>query len=165
MKKILTILFMLMMVFMFSSAYGANKVQGIWKIESMDTGMGENKTTKVPPAFMMFIGEKYYSSIRDFSDPPRKDFSSGTSGFMADAGTYEIKGDEFIVHHKVAMIANMMQEGSTMTFKFEMKGDNTLIMYPQYDKMNVPGMNIKPSPDGKMGYGDMAVKYVFKRVE
>jgi hypothetical protein len=52
-----------------------------------------------------------------------------------------------------------------MTFKCSMEGDNILILEPQYDKMVMPGMDIGPSPDGKMGYGDMAVKYRFKRLE
>jgi hypothetical protein len=141
------------------------KIQGVWNIESMDVGIGENQRTRVPPAFMIFIMEKHYSAIRDFSDPPRKDMSSGTAGFMADAGTYEYDGSEFVVHHKVAMIPNMMHEGSSMSFTCQIEGDNTLILCPQYDKMVIPGMNIKPSPDGKMGYGDMAVRYVFKRLE
>jgi hypothetical protein len=140
-------------------------IKGIWVIEEMDVGIGENKRTRVPPAFMIFIGDKYYSAIRDFSDPPRKDMSSGTSGFMADAGTYEYDGSTFVVHHQVAMIANMMQGGSSMTFGCQMEGPDTLILTPQYDKMVIPGMQIKPSPEGKMGYGDMAVRYKFKRLE
>jgi len=31
--------------------------------------------------------------------------------------------------------------------------------------MIMPGMKIAPSADGKMGYGDMAVRYRFKRLE
>ncbi|MBN2062735.1 MAG: hypothetical protein JW882_20200 [Deltaproteobacteria bacterium] len=143
----------------------ATAIKGIWTIEEMDVGIGENKRTTVPPAFMIFIGEKYYSAIRDFSDPPRKDMSSGTGAFMADAGTYEYDGSTFVVHHQVAMIANMMQGGSSMTFGCHMEGPNTLILTPQYDKMVIPGMQIKPSPDGKMGYGDMAVLYKFRRLE
>ncbi len=174
MKRSLQLLCLVMVLLIFAATAAMSedvnqdvgkKIQGIWDIVSMDTGIGENKKTRVPPAFMLFIGEKYYSAIRDFSDPPRKDMSSGTAGFMADAGTYEYDGFEFVVHHKVAMIANMMQEGSSMTFKCQMEGDNTLILIPQYDKMVIPGMNFKPSPDGKMGYGDMAVRYVFKRLE
>jgi hypothetical protein len=143
----------------------APTIKGIWTIQEMDVGIGENKRTRVPPAFMLFIGDKYYSAIRDFSDPPRKDMSSGTAGFMADAGTYEYDGSTFVVHHQVAMIANMMQGGSSMTFGCQMEGPNTLILTPQYDKMVIPGMKIAPSPDGKMGYGDMAVRYKFKRLE
>ena len=174
MKRCMFIL-CLLIVFSFSTVHSGEsektsktalkKIQGIWTIVNMDTGIGKNQKTRVPPAFMLFIGKNYYSAIRDFSDPPRKDISSGTSGFMADAGTYEYDGSELVVHHKVAMLANMMQKGSSMTFKCHMEGNNTLILEPQYDKMVIPGLNIKPSPDGKMGYGDMAVKYVFKRLE
>jgi hypothetical protein len=81
---------------------------------------------------------------------------------MADAGTYEFNGAELVVHHKLAAFPVL----GSMTFKCSMEGDNILILEPQYDKMVMPGMeNIKPSPKGKMGYGDMAVRYVFKRLE
>lgn len=39
-----------------------------------------------------------------------------------------------------------------------MEDDSTLILEPQYDKMVFPGLDIKPSEDGQMGYGDMAIK-------
>jgi hypothetical protein len=150
-------------------------IKGIWTIESMDVGIGENKRATVPQAFMLFIGDKYYSAIRDFSPEPRKvSAGQGPSGqdsraflgsFMADAGTYEYNGSTLVVHHKVGMIPSMMDHGSSMTFGCQMEGNNTLILTPQYDKMVIPGMKIAPSPDGKMSYGDMAVRYKFKRLE
>jgi hypothetical protein len=153
----------------------APAIKGIWTIEAMDVGIGENRRTTVPQAFMLFIGDKYYSAIRDFSPEPRKiSTGEGSSGqdsraflgsFMADAGTYEYNGSTFVVHHKVGMIPSMMDHGSSMTFGCQMEGNNTLILSPQYDKMVMPGMKIAPSPDGKMGYGDMAVRYKFKRLE
>jgi hypothetical protein len=120
-----------------------------------------------------FIGKNYYSAIRDFSQDPRPDWGAGSpgggsvasvSGFMADAGTYEYDGSTFVVHHQVAMIPNLMHGGS-MTFGCQMEGNDTLILTPQYDKMVIPGMQMKPSPEGKMAYGDMAVRYKFKRWE
>jgi hypothetical protein len=152
----------------------APTIQGIWTIEEMDVGIGENRSTTVPQAFMLFIGEKYYSAIRDFSQEPRPDWGAGSPeggsaasvmGFMADAGTYEYDGSTFVVHHQVAMIPNMMRGGSSMTFGCQMEGNDTLILSPQYDKMVVPGMEMAPSPEGKMPYGDMAVRYRFKRLE
>jgi hypothetical protein len=148
-------------------------IKGIWTIEEMDVGIGQNRRTTVPQAFMLFIGDKYYSAIRDFSPEPRKpstgssgqDFRASLGSFMADAGTYEYNGSTFVVHHIVGMIPNMMNHGSSMTFGCQMEGNNTLILTPQYDKMVMPGMKMAPSPDGKMGYGDMAVRYKFKRLE
>jgi hypothetical protein len=153
----------------------APTIKGIWTIEEMDVGSGENRRTTVPQAFMLFIGDKYYSAIRDFSPEPRKpstgpsssgqDSSSHLGSFMADAGTYEYNGSTFVVHHTVGMMPAMMNHGSSMTFGCQMEGHNTLILTPQYDKMVMPGMKIAPSPTGKMGYGDMAVRYKFKRLE
>ncbi len=141
------------------------KIQGVWTLEYMDVGIGENKRTRDDAQFMMYIMEKHYSAIRDFTPKPapgEKGSPAAPRSFMADAGTYEFDGTDLVVHH---MIAGFPVLGS-MTFRCSMEGDNTLILEPQYDKMVMPGMkSIKPSSDGKMGYGDMAVHYVFKRLE
>ncbi|MBN2317514.1 MAG: hypothetical protein JXR49_00460 [Acidobacteria bacterium] len=138
-----------------------SKIKGVWTIESMDVGTVENRRTIVPRAFMIFIMEKHYSAIRDLAEKPAPGEESSARSFMADAGTYEFDGKELVVHHKVAMFPSL----GSMTFECSMEGDNVLFLAPQYDKMVMPGMDIKPSPDGKMGYGDMAVKYRFKRLE
>lgn len=141
------------------------KIQGVWTLESMDVGVGENRRTREDAQFMMFIMEKYYSAIRDFTPKPapgEEGSPAPARSFMADAGTYEFDGTDLVVHHMIAMFPVL----GSMTFGCSMEGDNTLILEPQYDKMVMPGMeNIKPSSDGKMGYGDMAVRYVFKRLE
>ncbi|HSW39293.1 MAG TPA: hypothetical protein VLL97_07365 [Acidobacteriota bacterium] len=136
-------------------------IKGVWAIESMDVGVGENRRTIVPPAFMMFIMEKHYSAIRDFTPEAQEGVSDPARSFMADAGTYEFNGTELVVHHKVAMFPVL----GSMTFGCVLEDENTLILTPQYDKMVMPGMNIAPTADGKMGYGDMAVLYRFKRLE
>ncbi len=150
-------------------------IKGVWTIEEMEVGIGENKRTTVPQAFMMFIMDKYYCAIRDFSPEPRpamtfqpgseKDFRASIGNFMADAGTYEYDGTDLVVYHQVGMIPNMTGGGSTMTFGCQLEGNDTLILTPQYDKMFIPGMEIAPSEDGKMSYGDMATRYQFKRLE
>ncbi len=135
----------------------AKKIRGVWSIETMDTGTVQNRKTIVPKAFMIFITEKYYSAIRDLAEK-----SSTANSKAADAGTYEFDGKELVVHHRASAFPVL----GSMTFKCSMEGDNILILEPQYDKMIMPGMEgIKPSADGKMGYGDMAVKYRFKRLE
>jgi hypothetical protein len=139
---------------------GSN-IQGVWTIESMDVGTAENRRTIVPRAFMIFILEKHYSAIRDLAEKPVPGEEDSARSFMADAGTYEYDGKELVVHHQVAGFPSL----GSMTFKCSMEGDNILVLEPQYDKMVMPGMDVKPSPDGKMGYGDMAVKYRFKRLE
>lgn len=143
----------------------SDKIQGVWKIEYMDVGIGPNSRTKVPKAFMFFITENYYTAIRDFSAPPGSESEDEPSPsdrmFMADAGTYEIDGADLVVHH---MVAGFPVLGS-MTFGYSMEDDNTLILTPQYDKMVLPGLDLKPTKDGKMGYGDVATRYVFKRLE
>lgn len=140
-----------------SGPVDGKKIQGVWSIETMDTGTIENRKTIVPKAFMIFITEKHYSVIRDLAE-----ISSSTNSKAADAGTYEFDGKELVVQHRASTFPVL----GSMTFKCSMEGDNILILEPQYDKMKMPGMEgIKPSADGKMGYGDMAVRYRFKRLE
>ncbi len=135
----------------------AKKIRGVWSIETMDTGTVQNRKTIVPKAFMIFITEKHYSAIRDLAEK-----SSTANSKAADAGTYEFDGREMVVHH----MASAFPALGSMTFKCSMEGNDILILEPQYHKMKMPGMEgMKPSPDGKMGYGDMAVKYRFKRLE
>lgn len=159
----------------FSNAYAAEpksankdlgvKIQGVWTLESMDVGIGEKQRTRKDAKFLMYIMKMHYSAIRDFTpEPVPGEEISPTShrSFMADAGTYEINDNELIVHHKLAMFPSL----GSMTFKYQIEGNDTLILKPQYEKMVMPGMeNFKPSPDGKMGYGDMALRYVFSRLE
>ncbi len=141
----------------YAAPVDAKKIRGVWSIETMDTGTIENRKTIVPKAFMIFITEKHYSAIRDLAEK-----SSSSNSKAADAGTYEFDGKELVVHH----MASAFPVLGSMTFKCTMEGDNILILEPQYDKMKMPGMEgIKPSADGKMGYGDMAVKYRFRRLE
>jgi hypothetical protein len=137
------------------------KIQGVWTIESMDVGTAENRRTIIPRAFMIFIFKTHYSAIRDLAEKPAPGEESSARSFMADAGTYEFDGKEMVVHHMVAGFPTL----GSMTFKCSMEGDNILILEPQYDKMVMPGMKIAPSPEGKMSYGDMAVRYKFKRLE
>ena len=141
------------------------KIQGVWNLEYMDVGVGENKRTRDDAQFMMYIMEKYYSAIRDFTPKPAPGEEASPTAprsFAADAGTYEFDGAEVVVHHMLSAFGVL----GSMTFKCSMEDENTLILEPQYDKMVMPGMaKIKPSPDWKMGYGDMAVRYVFKRLE
>lgn len=141
------------------------KIQGVWALEYMDVGIGENQRTRDDAQFMIYIMEKHYSAIRDFTPKPAPGEEGApppTRSFMADAGIYEFDGTDLVVHHKLAMFPVL----GSMTFGCAMEGDDTLILKPQYDKMVMPGVeNIKPTEDGKMGYGDMATRYVFKRLE
>ncbi len=144
-----------------SAQVDGSKIKGAWSIESMEVGTIENRRTVIPRGFMIFIMDKHYSAIRDLAEKPAPGKESSERSFMADAGWYEFDGKELVVHHMLAAFPAL----GSMTFKCSMEGDDILFLEPQYHKMVMPGMNIKPSPDGKMGYGDMAVKYRFKRLE
>ena len=146
------------------SADISDKIQGVWNIEYMDVGMGPNVRTKVPRAFMFMLTKRHYTAIRDFAEPDTSanegDAAPSDRLFMADAGTYEFDGTDLVVHHMVAKFPVL----GSMTFGVAMENDDTLILTPEYDKMVLPGLDLKPK-DGKMGYGDVATRYVFKRIE
>ena len=142
----------------------AKKIQGVWSLDNMDVGVGENRRNRTDAKFMIYIMKTHYSAIRDLTEKqaPGESGPQANRAFAADAGTYEFTGTEMIVHHMMSAFPVL----GSMTFKCSMVDNDTLILEPQYDKMVMPGMGkIKPSADGKMGYGDMAVKYVFKRLE
>lgn len=150
-------------VFYLRSSNISKKIQGAWYLQSMDVGLGENRRTRDDAEFMMYIMENNYSCIRDFT-PGNADgemLALADRDFAADAGTYEFDGKDLVVYHKISSFPVL----GSMTFTCTMEDDSTLILEPQYDKMVLPGLDIKPTEDGQMGYGDMAVKYVFKRME
>ena len=147
------------------SQSGCDDIQGVWTIESMDVGLGPNKRTRVPRAFMFFITQNHYAAIRDLSEPSPSEGDGAAiqaeRAFMADAGTWEFNGSDLVVHHQVAGFPVL----GSMTFGCSMDDADTLVLTPQYDKMVMPGLDLKPTEDGKMGYGDLATRYVFRRLE
>jgi len=149
-----------------SSEKSKPSIKGVWTIVEMDIGSGDNKETTVPKAFMLYIMDKHYSSIRDLSQKSGSTSSGGAYGtsrsFMADAGTYEYDGSTLVVHHLVSMMGG---GGASMTFGCKMEGNDILVLSPQYDKLVMPGMSTAPSAKGKMSSSGMAVRYKFKRLE
>jgi hypothetical protein len=141
-------------------------IKGVWTIVEMDMGSGDNKETTVPKAFMLYIMDKHYSSIRDLSQKSGSTSGGGAYGtsqsFNADAGTYEYDGSTFVVHH---LVSAMGGGGASMTFGCKMEGNDILLLSPQYDKLVMPGMSSAPSAKGKMSTSGMAVRYKFKRLE
>src|SRR5690554_2147106 len=82
----------------------SKKIQGAWSLQSMDVGTGEKRRTRDDTEFMMYIMEKSYSAIRDFTpgDSDGKILSLADRDFAADAGTYELDGKDLIVSHKIS---------------------------------------------------------------
>ncbi len=139
-----------------------SEIQGAWSLVKMDTGLDDNRRTRTDVKFFFCILEKHYSATRDLTPEENQNKENEKRSFMADAGTYEFNENELTVHHQIALFPVL----GSMTFKCEMEGTNTLCLYPQYDKMVLPGYEkFKPNKDGKMGYGDMAYRFVFKRLE
>jgi hypothetical protein len=168
MKRFFLILYLILMLPHFAASGGKAKpsIKGVWTIVEMDLGSDDKKETTVPKAFMLFIMDKHYSSIRDLSQQSGSASSGGAYGtsrsFNADAGTYEYDGSTLVVHH---MTSAMGGGGASMTFGCKMEGNDILILSPQYDKLVMPGMSSAPSSKGPMSGSSMAVRYKFKRLE
>lgn len=63
-----------------SAGKTAPSIKGVWSIVEMDIGAGDKKETTMPKAFMMYIMDKHYSSIRDLSQREGSTSSGGAYG-------------------------------------------------------------------------------------
>jgi hypothetical protein len=119
------------------STASKNPIQGVWKVtEVTTTGNNAVHIQNPQPGFFIFT-EKYYSFVNEMGDKPRPDLLTpvaSASGdelrdawgpFDAQAGTYEIKGDEFTGRPLVAKAPANMKPRAFMTRSFKIEG-NTL---------------------------------------
>lgn len=120
------------------SAFAQSKsgIEGVWKItEVRGTGAdGKVETEKATQPSMYLFTKTHYSIIYVNSDKPRmamEDYSKATkeellatfvNQFVANAGTYDVKGDKLTVHPMVAKSPGYMKEGTWATSKMTMNG-------------------------------------------
>ena len=122
-----------LVLFLCASAVAQSKsIQGVWKLNEQTSG----GTTKVisQPSMYVFT-KKHYSIIYVSSDTPRAvvdDLSKMTAdelratfvtGFVANAGTYELKGGKLTMHPTVAKSPNFMQAGVWSTSAVTITGN------------------------------------------
>jgi hypothetical protein len=123
---------------MVSLAQGkTSPVVGVWRVAEL-TRTGPNAGTNAHPQPGLYIfTARHYSIETVTSDGPRPELPeqgatdkqrSDAFGppFTANAGTYEIKGNELIDTVIVAKNPNIMRTGALQTFTFKMEGKNTL---------------------------------------
>jgi hypothetical protein len=113
-------------------------IEGVWRAIEVTT-TGPNATTRkdLQPNLSIFTA-KHYSQMAVVSDKPRPEMKFGEAAsasaeqlravwgpFIANAGTYEVKGDEIILKALVAKMPATMAPGNGLTVSFNLDG-NTL---------------------------------------
>jgi hypothetical protein len=120
------------------------KIVGVWKlVEVKITGEKPETVTSVQPSLYIYT-KKHYSTVLVAAKEPRpvpKDNSTLSADelrkiyvtdFVANAGTYEVKGDKITIRPIVAKSSSFMQPGNFVTSVFKVEG-NYLTMTAEVD--------------------------------
>ena len=136
-KSIIALVFALAF---FGSAMG-QKIEGVWVFTEITTTGPNGSTKQVSQPSMYIFTKKHYSIIRVTADAPRPEIDAATAtaedlrkvfvqDFVANAGTYELKGGKLTIRPMVAKGPGFMKpevfatssvkvEGGTMTMVSE----------------------------------------------
>jgi hypothetical protein len=114
-----------------------SEIIGVWRVSEVTTpGPNGRKVTDPQPSLGIFT-PRYFSAIAVTSDAPRPESAPGEQqtdkqladafgAFRAQAGTYEIKGNEITYRIIVTKNPSGMRAGSFVTDTFRMEGKDTL---------------------------------------
>jgi hypothetical protein len=129
----------LLVVSMLSVAAAGQKVQGVWSLTEITTTGPNGSTRQITQPSLYIFTKTHYSVIYVASDGPRAqlaDLSKATAdelrdifvtSFVANAGTYEVKGGKLTMRPSVAKNPGFMQPGAFNTLS--VKGDaNTMTL-------------------------------------
>jgi hypothetical protein len=135
-----------------------NKLEGVWKIVEVILPVanpaGKDSTTRIsnPQPGLVIFTRGYYSIAAVRGAQPRtavaqpKDSLRLTdeekiarfeewNTFVANSGTYEIKGSMIIRHPIVAKIVSVMTKETPNINEFKLEGNNTLWLNPTPDRL------------------------------
>jgi hypothetical protein len=130
------------------------QVEGVWKVAEVvapPSNPNEKGTSMTSPQPGLLIFTKgYYSGIAVTADQPRtgasaKDPRNPTDAekiaryeewrpFIANAGTYEVKGSTLTMHAMVAKSVEVMTTTPTTTWEVKLEGPSTLWLIPPADR-------------------------------
>ena len=132
-----------------------NQLEGVWKVaEAVPPASSANEKptpiTNPQPGLLIFT-KGYYSGMAVTASQPRtaaappKDPSNLTDAekiarydewvpFIANAGTYEVKGSTLTLHVMVAKNPNQMTTESTIIWELKFEGTNTFWLIPPADR-------------------------------
>ena len=121
-------------------AQNKSSIQGVWRIAEVTTTGPNAATNKAPRPGVYIFTARHYSMVRDTTTgtttrPAIKDVANVTAAealatfnpFMAQTGTYEVKGDTLSVIPIVAKVPPATGKYVATTYSFKIQGD-TLIL-------------------------------------
>ena len=140
-------------------------IEGVWKIEEMETIGGPNEGIITDPQPSLHIFTKQHYSIMfvsgieprplfETTTPSEKEIAAAYNVFIANGGTYavtlksnvgssggvELESSNLVLHPSVAKDPNFMSGGS-ISYEFQLEGDSlSLILKP--DHLIIPGMKV-----------------------
>lgn len=120
-------------IFVLGSAAGAQQVKGVWRLDEIKTTGANPQTFKMTQPGMYFFTKSHYSIIRVEGDKPRSTddpqkmtaaelLDVYVNSFIANAGTYELKGGKLTMRIMVAKSPTFMQAGSWVSFTVKITG-------------------------------------------
>jgi len=131
------------------------QLEGVWKVAEVvvPTSNPAEKGTTItnPQPGLLIFTRGYYSGMAVTSDHPRADVARPKepgkltdaekiaryeqwNSFIANAGTYEIKGSTLTMHAMVAKSQERMTSAATVTFEIKLEGSNTFWLIPPSDR-------------------------------
>ena len=111
----------------------ASSIVGVWRVVEITT-TGENARTYSAQPGQRIFTQRHYSVIAVTADKPRpelppidkatdKGLLDAWRAFGANAGTYEVKGNEIRFQALVAKNPNVMRPGNVLVETFKLDGD------------------------------------------
>ncbi|MBV9216248.1 MAG: hypothetical protein JO053_08735 [Acidobacteria bacterium] len=122
----------------FASAANAQKLTGVWSLNEVKTSGTGAETRKMTQPSMYLFTKRHYSIIfvngdkARSSDPASKMtaeqlYNTYVDGFIANAGTYDVKSGTLTMHVMVAKSPSFMAGGNWVSYKVSIKG-NTMTL-------------------------------------
>jgi hypothetical protein len=118
---------------------------GVWRVSEITFIGPNNRTLTTPQPGIVIFTPHYYSRNLVTSDGPRpelpppdkateKQIANAFGPFTANAGTYEIRGNELTTKRIAAKNPAEMRAGNYLTFMFRLEGRDTLWLTSKTDE-------------------------------
>jgi hypothetical protein len=120
-------------------------VIGVWRVSEIAFIGPNDRTLTTPQPGIVILTPRYYSRNLVTSDGPRpvlpppdkvtdKQIADAFGPFIANAGTYEIRGNELTTTRITAKNPAEMRAGNFLTFTFRLVGRDTLWLTSKRDE-------------------------------
>ena len=137
------------------------RLEGVWKLVEVQvppkTPAEKATTITNPRASLIILTKGYYSflAVREERPAfaPAKDSANLTDAekiaryeqwrpFMANSGTYEVKGSMLMLHPMVAKNVEVMTSGTPLTWELKVEGPNSLWLIPPSERATEPRLKV-----------------------